>query len=109
MGSTTRKFEEEIENTLEVRHCVATGSGTTALLMALIATGIQSQDIVAIQDRSWISAAHVAHLLDTRIVLIDVELQSPVVDKHAMDSVFSLNPKCVILIHMNGRSNFIQD
>lgn len=109
MGSTTRAFEERIEEVLNVRHCVATGSGTTALLMAMIALEINSQDKVAIQDRSWISAAHAAHLLKAEIILLDVMRESPVLDREALFKAFDLNPKCVVVIHMNGRSRHIEE
>ncbi len=109
MGQTTREFEKRIEKILDVRHCVATGSGSTALLMALLATGIRSKDVVAVQDRSWISAAHAAHMIDAQIVLIDVERDTPVIDMDSLEKVFSQNPRCIILIHMNGRSSHLSE
>lgn len=109
MGPTTRVFEERIEEILNVRHCVATGSGTTALLMAMMALEIGSQDKVAIQDRSWISAAHASHLLNTRILLIDVMKESPILDRDSLAKIFEFNPKCIVVIHMNGRSSHIEE
>jgi len=105
MGETTRKFEEVICEFLGVKYCVATSSGTTALQMALIASNVGFNDVVAVQDRSWIAAAHAAHLLGARIQLIDVERDLPVLNIEHVEAIIKTRPKVIILIHMNGRSN----
>jgi perosamine synthetase len=103
MGATTRKFEEEICEKLKVNFCVAT-SGTNALLMALLAMNVSTNDVIAIQDRSWISPAHAAHLLGAEIMLIDVDKDNPVASLEHVQTIITRKPKVVILVHMNGRA-----
>lgn len=105
MGETTKKFEDTVCEFLGVKYCVATSSGTTALQMALLASNVDYNDVVAIQDRSWIAAAHAAHLLGATIKLIDVEKDLPVLNIEHAEAIIKSRPKVMILIHMNGRSN----
>jgi len=105
MGETTKKFEDTVCNFLGVKYCVATSSGTTALQMALLASNVGYNDVVAIQDRSWIAAAHATHLLGAKIQLIDVERDLPVLNIEHAGVIINRRPKVMILIHMNGRSN----
>ena len=108
MGKTTQHFEKTICQELNVRFCVATSSGTTALLMALMALNIKPGDVVAVQDRSWISPAHAAHLLNANLLLIDVSKEIPVVDFKHFLKVIKRKPKVVVIVHMNGRSENIK-
>lgn len=107
MGKTTEGFEKYVCNLLNVRYCVATSSGTTALLMALMALDIRAGELVAIQDRSWISPAHAAHFLNANLLLIDVLKESPIVDFKHFLKIIRRKPKAVIIVHMNGRSENI--
>jgi dTDP-4-amino-4,6-dideoxygalactose transaminase len=107
MGKTTSKLEEVIENILGVKYCVATGSGTSALLMALLASGIEKNDTIAIQDRIWIAPAHAAHILGCKIKVVDVEKNEPRINMDHLKEVLNSKPKALILVHMNGRSNFL--
>ncbi len=107
MGETTSMFEEAVASYLNVKYCVATSSGTTALLMALLASGVNRGEVVAVQDRSWIAAAHAAHLLGASIQIIDVLKSSPRIDADHAFTVLDRKPKVLILVHMNGRSNEI--
>ena len=40
-GPAVGLFEEELARRLEVRHCIACGNGTDALLLSLLAVGLQ--------------------------------------------------------------------
>jgi dTDP-4-amino-4,6-dideoxygalactose transaminase len=109
MGETTELFENSITKILGVKYCVATGSGTSALLMALVAAGVDIGDRVAIQDRIWIAPANAAHILGAKIVLVDVDKYEPRINLEHLSSVLKSKPKVLVLVHMNGRSNYLSE
>ena len=51
MGSITENLEKELAKKLKVKHVVATSSGSTAILMALMAIDINKNDEVIIPNR----------------------------------------------------------
>jgi dTDP-4-amino-4,6-dideoxygalactose transaminase len=77
--------------------------------MAFLASGIKPGDHVAMQDRSWISPAHVAHLLSLSILLVDVKNDRPVIDFTHFLKVIRRKPKVVVIVHMNGRSENLKE
>ncbi|WP_000582216.1 aminotransferase class I/II-fold pyridoxal phosphate-dependent enzyme, partial [Leptospira interrogans] len=79
-GKVTSEFEDNIAQYLGVKYVVATSSGSTALLLSLMAIGVKPGDEVIIPNRTWIATAHAAYLLGAKIVLVDVELNRPILD-----------------------------
>src|SRR5437879_140587 len=70
-GPVTAQFESEIAVALDVPYAVATTSGSVALVMALMALGIEPGDEVIVPDRTWIATAHAVLLARARVALID--------------------------------------
>lgn len=103
-GEITQQFEHAIGEYLEVPHVVATSSGTTALMLALMAVGIKPGDEVIVPNRTWIATAHAPLLLGAKIVLADVELTRPVIDCQSLSELLSENTKAIIPTHLNGRA-----
>ena len=54
-GKVTAEFEQKLAEFLEVEHVVAVSSGSVALLMTLMAVGVQPGDEVIIPNRTWIN------------------------------------------------------
>ena len=81
-GPLTAQFESEVAAALSVPYVVATTSGSTALLMALLAIGLEPGDEVIVPNRAWIAAAHAPRLLGAKVVLVDVEPDRPLMDVH---------------------------
>ena len=72
-GKVTADFENKLADFLEVGHVVAASSGSSSLLMSLMAIGIKPSDEVILPNRTWIATAHAVHLLGAKVVLVDVE------------------------------------
>lgn len=103
-GSVTLEFEQRLSEFLEVEYVVAVSSGSTALLMALMAVGVQPGDEVILPNRTWIGTAHAVHLLGARVVLVDVEAGRPIIDATLVQQAITSRTKVIIPVHMNGRS-----
>jgi len=103
-GKVTAEFEQKLAEFLEVEHVVAVSSGSVALLMALMAVGVQPGDEVIIPNRTWIATAHAVHLLGGKVILVDVEADRPIIDVIQIEKVITPRTKAIMPVHMNGRS-----
>lgn len=103
-GPVTAEFEQRLAQLLGVPYVVATTSGSTAILIALIAAGVGAQDEVIVPNRTWIATAHAPMLLGAKVVLTDVEVGRPIMDVGLVEKAISKRTKVVIAVHLNGRS-----
>jgi len=103
-GPVTALFEKAIGEAIEVDHVIATSSGSSALLMALMAIGIGPGDEVILPNRTWISTAHAVSILGAKVVVVDVEFDRPIIDVSLIEAKINSNTKAIIPVHMNGRS-----
>lgn len=103
-GRITQQFENQLAEFLEVEHVVAVSSGSSALLIALMAIGIKPGDEVIVPDRTWIATAHAVHMLGAKAVIVDVEKERPIIDVAEVEKAITPQTKAIIPVHMNGRS-----
>ncbi|EQA69894.1 DegT/DnrJ/EryC1/StrS family aminotransferase [Leptospira noguchii] len=107
-GKVTVEFEEKIAEYLGVKYVVATSSGSTALLLSLMAIGIKPEDEVIVPNRTWIATAHAPYLLGAKVVLVDVEEDRPILDVSKIEECITTKTKAIMPVHMNGRSVVMQ-
>jgi dTDP-4-amino-4,6-dideoxygalactose transaminase len=103
-GTITAEFERRIADILNIPYVLATTSGSTALLMALIAAGIGPGDEVIVPNRTWIATAHAPLLLGAKVVLLDVEKNRPIMDVTQIEEKITYKTKAIMPVHLNGRS-----
>ena len=103
-GEITQHFEKKLGEYLGVPHVIATSSGTTALMLALMAIGISPGDEVIVPNRTWISTAHAPLCLGAKVILADVESKRPLISCEYLDGLISKKTKAIILVHLNGRA-----
>ncbi len=103
-GPVTMEFEQKIADALEVPYALATTSGSTALLMALMALGIGPGDEVIVPNRTWIATAHAPLLLGAKVILVDVVSEAPLIDIQQIEQKITSRTKAIIPAHLNGRS-----
>lgn len=103
-GLVTAEFERKIGQVLGMPYVVATTSGSTAMLMALIAAGIKPGDEVIVPNRTWIATAHAPALLGAKVVFVDVEKYCPLIDVDKIGEKITKRTKVIMPVHLNGRS-----
>jgi dTDP-4-amino-4,6-dideoxygalactose transaminase len=104
MGSVTEEFEQRLAKALNVPYVVATTSGSIALMMALMAMGIETGDEVIVPNRTWIATAHAPMLLGAKPVLVDVLPDRPVMDTSIIGEKITSKTKAIIPAQLNGRA-----
>ena len=103
-GPLVAEFERQLASYLEVPYIVATTSGSTALLMGMMAAGVGPGDEVIVPNRTWIATAHAPLLLGAKVKLVDVEPDRPIIDAHLIEAAITARTKAIVPVHMGGRS-----
>lgn len=103
LGEELDAFEAEFARYLGVTHAVGVGSGTAAITLALLASGIGLGDEVIVPAHTYIaSALGVIHAGATP-VLCDVDATSGLIDLEAASAVVTDRTAAVLVVHLYGR------
>ena len=97
----------ELETTLAayvgVDHCIAVASGTDALLISLMALGVQPGDEVITTPFSFISTSETIALLGATPVYVDIDPVTYNLDPCKLGSVISARTKAIIPVSLYGQ------
>lgn len=72
-GSFTTRFERDIAAYVGAGHAIATNSGTAALHIALIVSGVEADDEVLVSDMTFIAPVNAIRYIQAWPVLVDAE------------------------------------
>ncbi len=103
-GRLTAKFEEALAERLKVPHVICTSSGTTALTMAFLATGVGPGAEVIVPNRTWIATANAALLLGAVIRVVDSRPGSMLIDESLIEAAITPATKAIAPVSLNGAS-----
>lgn len=104
LGPVTEEFENRLAKALGVPYVVATTSGSTAILMALMALGIKRGDEVIVPNRTWIATVNAPLMLGAKVVLVDVLPDIPIMDVAQIKKKITSRTKAIIPVPLNGRA-----
>lgn len=102
-GPEVKKFQEELEGYLGVKHVIPCANGTDALQIALMALGLQEGDEVITADFTFAATVEVIHLLKLKSVLIDVDYDTFTIDPEKIKAAISPKTKAIIPVHLFGQ------
>ena len=108
-GPVTVEFEKQLAKALDVPYIVVTTSGSVALMISLMAVGIQSGDEVIIPNRTWIATAHAAKMLGANAVLVDVQPDIPIMNVSEIRDKITSKTKAIMPVHLGGRKVDMDD
>jgi len=72
-GKYVKKFENKISKFLKVKYAASCNSGTAALHLALMAIGLEKDDVVIMPAINFIAVYNMARLMNAKIFLADVD------------------------------------
>jgi dTDP-4-amino-4,6-dideoxygalactose transaminase len=101
-GPKVKEFETDFSGALEVRHAVATSSGTAALHLALVVAGIGTGDDVVVPSLSFIATANAVTYVGARPVFCDVDPASGNVTAETIRAALTLDTRAVIVVDQGG-------
>lgn len=98
-----RNFEKEFATYIGVEHAVAVNSGSDALKMALLASGVGPGDEVIVPDLTYQAVALAVFYCGARPVPVDACRDDLQMDPAAVEKAITKQTKAVIAAHMFGR------
>ena len=103
LGPEVEELEETLAAYVGVKHCIAVSSGTDALLISLMALGVQANDEVITTPFSFISTAETIALLGAVPVYIDINPISYNLDTEKLESAINEKTKAIIPVSLYGQ------
>lgn len=103
-GPKCLELENKIKKFLNCKYAILTTSGTSALMMAAIASDINPQDKVICQNLAWVAATNPFLIMGASLSTVDTLVDSVSVDIDLLEKkITKLKPKVLILVHLNGQ------
>lgn len=103
MGPEVKELENALAAYTGARHCITVASGTEALLMSLMALGIQPGDEVITTSFTFIATAEVIVLLGAKPVFVDVERDTCNIDVSQVEARITPRTKAIIPVSLYGQ------
>jgi perosamine synthetase len=101
-GSYAKRFEEAWANTLGAKYCVATASGTTALITSLHALGIGPGDEVLVPPYTFVATVNVVLLVHALPVFVDTDPETFQMDADKIEAAITERTRCILPVHLGG-------
>lgn len=102
MGPEVAELESHLTRDLGVAHAITCSSGTTALLMALMALDLVPGDEVILPAFTFAAPLEVVLLLGLRAMLADVDPRTCNIDADSVSSLISPRTRAIIAVSLYG-------
>jgi dTDP-4-amino-4,6-dideoxygalactose transaminase len=101
-GTATRELENSFRDYIGCRYALAVCNCTVGLEMALRAMGVGPGDEVIAPDYTYPATASVVEIVGARIVLVDVDPQTMLIDYDFLESAITEKTRAVIPVSIFG-------
>lgn len=102
LGSEVVEFEKEIATRLGAKHAVACASGSDALLLALMASGIGAGDEVITTPFTFIATGGAIARAGAKPVFVDIEAATFNIDVAKIESAITDRTRAIMPVHLFG-------
>ena len=103
LGPEVEELEHTLSSYVGVEHCIAVASGTDALLISLLALGVQAGDEVITTPFSFISTSETIALLGATPVYVDINPDTYNLDPNRLEAFISNRTKAIIPVSLFGQ------
>lgn len=101
-GPKVKEFENKVADYVGARYAIAVSSGTTALHMALLSSGIQKNDEVLLPSYSFIASANSILYAGARPVFVDIDPDTFNLDPEKIVRHITKRTKAIMVVHQFG-------
>lgn len=103
-GPEVEKFESELSDFLNVKHCISCANGTDALKIALLSLNLKPGDEILVPSFTFVSTAEVVVLLGYKPVFVDVDFRTFLIDIKSIKKNITKKTRAIIPVHLFGQS-----
>ena len=104
MGPRVHEFEKQFAAMLGVKHAIAVNSGSSALLVTLLAMGIGQGDEVLVPDMTFVSTASCAFFAGATPRFVDIELKTYGMDPADLEARINPRTRAIVPVHYAGQT-----
>jgi perosamine synthetase len=101
-GPVTKEFENKFTDYIGCGYAIAVTSATTGLEVALRALGIGEGDEVIVPDYTYPATASVVPIVGAKVVIVDVDKESMLIDYNEIEKAITPNTKAIIPVSLFG-------
>jgi len=102
LGKEVRLFEEETAQMLGAKHAVACGSGSDALLLAMMAIGIGQNHEVITSPFTFVATGGAIARLGAKPVFVDIDLETFNIDPEKIEAAITPKTRAIMPVHLFG-------
>ena len=102
-GPDVKKFEEELQDFMGVRHVISCANGTDALQLALMVSGFKPGDEVITTNFTFIATVEVVALLGLKLRLVDPDPDTFNISPEAIKKAITPATKAIVPVHLFGQ------
>lgn len=103
MGPEVRELEQKLEEYTGAKHCITVASGTDALLISLMALGIEPGDEIITTPFTFVATAEVIVLLGAKPVFVDIQTDTCNIDPSLIEAKITAKTKAIIPVSLYGQ------
>jgi dTDP-4-amino-4,6-dideoxygalactose transaminase len=104
LGKEVETLEKNLAQYLEVKHAIGVSSGTDALLIALMAIDIKTDDKVIMPTYSFFATAGVVARMNAESIFTDVEKSTFNMKTDNLSKYYTNDIKAIVPVHLFGQS-----
>ncbi len=103
MGEEVHELERSLEKFTGAKHAITCSSGTDALLLAMMAMGIQPDDEIIITPFTFIATAETITLMKAKPVFVDIESDTFNIDANLIEAAITDRTKAIMPVSLYGQ------
>jgi dTDP-4-amino-4,6-dideoxygalactose transaminase len=101
-GKQVERFEEEYARLTGAKHCLAAANGTSALLIALDAIGVQAGDEVIVPPYTFVATINAVLSMGALPVFVDTDPRTFQIDAGKIEAAITDRTVAMIPVHLGG-------
>lgn len=102
-GAKLDEFEANLATYVGVKHAIGCSSGTSALVLALLALGVKQDDEVIVPSFTFIATAEMVSLLGAKPIFADIRLDDYNVSVESVKDLVNDKTKAIIAVSIFGQ------
>ena len=103
LGPEVTQLESRVAKVCGTRHAIGCASGSDALLLALMAVGIEAGDEVIVPSFTFFATASAVYRLGAVPIFADIDPQTFNIDPISVQAAISPKTKAIIPVHLFGQ------